>query len=380
MRVRFYIFILIIIICPGCLERYWPDVEKYEELLVVDGTITDAPGPYVIRLSLSSGLDALVYRPLSAALVSVTDDLGNTEYFTQTAEGTYESSPSFQGQVGRKYKLFVQTPDGQDYETDFQELNEVTDIDSVYAKVEMRDTRNPDFPIGGYQFYIDVKPQNNEGAYYYWRMEEAYQYRSAFYIDFIYDGEMHEVLTNQDSVYLCYAQHKRSEIVTYGTKNLREKDIIGLPLVFVSNETPRLSMRYSLLVKQYAISKEAFNYWNGIEKQRGEQGALYSKQPYQIAGNLKNINNPDEPVLGFFMVGGVNEKRIYVGRPPRISIYVFTCQPDEELIGFLSDIPESEYPVYFFRTETDSKASASDFCFDCTLRGGSVEKPDFWDD
>jgi len=380
MQVKHYIYLLFIIAFgSSCLERYWPDVDKYDELLVVDGLISDAPGPYQVKLSLSSNLDELIYNPLPNAVVTIEDDLGNLIHLSESGKGNYETPAEFQAATGRSYRLLVQTPEGGDYETEFQQLKEAPEIDSLYADAEIRDTRNPDQPIGGYQFFVDVKPENNEEGFYFWRMEEAYMYRSAFYINYIYDGTMREMF-NTDSVYLCYGQGKRSEIYTYDTKNLTDKNIDQLPLTFVSNQTPRLSMRYCLLVKQYFISEEAYHYWNGIEKQRGDQGSLYSKQPYQIAGNLKNKSNPEEPVLGFFIVGGVKEKKIFVSRPAGVPIFIFTCAPDEDLIGYLADIPESEYPVYFFLTAAGAFASSSDYCFDCTLRGGSLEKPDFWDD
>lgn len=380
MQARNYIYLVIILVLStSCLERFWPEVDKYDELLVVDGLLTDAAGPYQVKLSVSSQLDELVYHPLSGANVTVIDNMGDMTLLAETSKGNYETPDGFQGIAGRQYKLMVQTPDGKSYETGFQELKESPEIDSLYAEAEIRDTRNPNELYGGYQFFVDVKPENNLGGYYFWRMDEAYEFRSAYYIDYIFNGTMVEMF-NRDSVYFCYGQGKRSEIYTYDTQNLADKEITKLPLAFVSNQTPRLSMEYCLQVKQYFISEEAYHYWNGIEKQRGDQGALYSKQPYQIAGNLKNMDNPDEPVLGFFIVAGEKIKQIYVGRPKGIPIFIFSCAPDEEVIGYLADIPESEYPVYFFMTESGSLASSSDFCFDCTLRGGSLEKPDFWND
>jgi hypothetical protein len=374
-----YSFILIIILIgsTSCLERYWPEVNKYDELLVVDGMLTDKQGPYQVNLSVSSGLEELQYNPLSGATMSIGDNQGNIERLHEVKNGTYETNPGFQTVPGRQYKLVVQTPDGEVYETGFQELKEAPMVDSLYAEIEIRDTRNEYQQLGGYQFYVDVNPADGKGGYYLWRMEEAYMYRSAYFIEYIFDGEMRRIF-NTDTLYFCYAQGKRSEIYTYDTKNLQQKSIHKLPLAFVSNETPRLSMRYSLLLKQYFIGEDAFNYWNGIEKQRGDQGALHSKQPYQIAGNLKNINRPEEPVLGFFVVGGMWEKRIFVNPPLGVSPFIYSCAPDEEIIGYLGQIPENDYPVYFFTTESGNMASSSSACFDCTLRGGSLEKPDFW--
>ena len=86
-------------------------------------------------------------------------------------------------------------------------------------------------------------------------------------------------------------------------------------LHYINTQTRQLSVRYSLLVKQYTIGKEAYVFWNGLEEQNSDQESLYTSQPYQINGNVKNIDNNTEPVLGYFLVAGVSEKRIFVDRP-----------------------------------------------------------------
>ena len=59
-------------------------------------------------------------------------------------------------------------------------------------------------------------------------------------------------------------------------------------------------------------------------------GDIFEKQPFSIASNIHNINNPDEQVLGYFQVSAVNKKRIYI-TPSGISelnlpAYQYDCE------------------------------------------------------
>jgi len=130
------------------------------------------------------------------------------------------------------------------------------------------------------------------------------------------------------------------------------------------------------------LSSEAYNYWNALSKQSENQESLYTTQPYQIQGNVQNIHNPDEPVLGYFLVAGVSEQRIFVGRPPLVFHYS-VCVLDEsdyEAMGTLKYTNEKSWPLYVTMGLSYALALPNQKCIDCRLNGGTIVKPDFWED
>ncbi len=113
---------------------------------------------------------------------------------------------------------------------------------------------------------------------------------------------------------------------------------------------------------------------------------MYTRQPYQIQGNIINPQNPDEVVLGYFLVAGVEEQRVFVNRLPETYNYYFdVCTLDEA---------ESEMTKSFWRDLSYGIRWNYDKlfhyngaiylvnppCIDCTMRGGVNVKPDFWID
>ena len=109
-----------------------------------------------------------------------------------------------------------------------------------------------------------------------------------------------------------------------------------------------------------------------------QQGSLHTSQPYQVKGNVYNSGN-HKAALGYFTVAGIEKKRIFLNKP-KIHFYIETCGADHEGLPFISKRQQSQWPIYITVTNEGGKAMANEACFDCTIGGGKLEKPDFWID
>lgn len=377
---------LLVVIIQSCREEYYPQIEKYEDILVVDGLITNEPGPYEIRLSQSSPISRPELIPYAGAQVMVVDNLGNEEIFAEVSKGVYKSVPDgMQGVVGRKYKVIITTKSDQIFESDFQELKEPTGISNVYAEIENYDTGDPYYPAYGYQFYVDSEASESDSTHLMWRLTGTYKYQADYYIRYYYyDYGLHE-FPDPDSLYTCYNTEVIQGIYTFSTAGLSESAVIKFPLNYVTTDTRRLSIRYSLLVKQFTLTDEAYTYYNSLQAISAQQGALYAQQPYQVQGNIKNTLNPDDPVLGYFLVAGIDQQRIYVDRPPadEVEFYYGTCvltDADFEAYGYIRWTDKRTWPLYVTTSTTGRRALPHQDCVDCRRRGGTIEKPEFWSD
>jgi len=378
---------LIAFLSVSCEERYLPELDnKYYNVLVVDGMITNTAPPYTVKLSLSSDVQDPGYIALSGYGVKIMDDLGNHEILTETESGTYVSSPEgMQGNVGRMYKLELQSPEGKTYESDFETLKEPVGIQSVYAEVEYETSQTIPNEVPGYQFYIDTQIAKSDSTFLLWSMNETYQYESDYLIFNSYsnDGILRTVF-NSDSLKTCWKTSKVYPFFVESTTGLAEPRFTRYPLHFVDTKTRRLSIRYSLFINQYSISEKAFQYWNGVKIQNTEVGDLYTRQPYQLRGNINNVNDENELVLGFFMVAGAAQKRIFVDKPnATIPMYYPVCelsQVDYELYGWMFVGPPPDEPLFVTEDATGRRALPDQKCIDCTLSDGKLEKPDFWEE
>ena len=219
--------------------------------------------------------------------------------------------------------------------------------------------------------------------YYLWRTHATFEYHSDFLIRYIWDGRANP-FPNPDSLYYCWSRDNINTNMTASTVNFSEPVIRDLPLNFVSTETRKLSVKYSLLVEQYTLAEEAHQFYKAVQGISSEQGTLYSTLPYQVRGNVKNVLDPEEPVLGFFLAAGVDKKRIFFDRPAGdFNFNYSTCiltRSDYEAYGYIGWTDPVIWPLYVTTNPDGVRALPPQGCMDCRERGGTIEKPDFWID
>jgi len=345
----------------------------------VDGQLTDGDEPTIVRLSISSAINREVLIPVSDGNLYITNENQEEIPLTETEAGIYQVlNSSFFGQAGKTYQLHISLPDGQKYISDICRLPMPSPIDSLYGIEESTEFGNSTHDFPGIQFYIDNHTDVADTSYYLWQLTQTYKFRSSFDIEFTWEGH-YVPYPDPDSLRTCWRTTQVKDIFLTSTKYLDPPAISQFPLHFVSTETKMLSMRYSLFVKQLTISEKAFDFYDAIEQQNIDQGNLWSQQPIQILGNIRNVNNPDEPVLGYFIVAGVEEKRIFVDRP-LLTFYYNECTPDFESVQYIAFEPQQKWPIYIDDIMYLGYAMAqSKACFDCRLDGGSLTPPDFWE-
>ncbi len=369
----------------SCEEKFQPELKpSAQNLIVVDGMISNLPGPYTVKLSLSSEVEDPHYIPLSGFYVLIEDNLGNHEQLQEISPGKYITSENgIQGIIGRKYKIEITATNGKQYTSDFEELLNPVGIDSIYTKVEYREEQNLPYDDAGYQFYVDTKMAENDSTFFLWDITATYKYKSDFIIRWIYDGELRPY-TNSDTLRTCWLTKNIPGIYIYSTSHLAQPKLSGVPLHYVSTAVRDLSIRYSLLTSQFTISKHAYDFWGAIKEIHTETDGLYTRQPYQIRGNIFNPQNKDEPVLGYFLVAGEVQNRIFVNKPeaPVIMRYPVCVLTEADFMNFgdLFRTSPAEWPLYATYNAAGANAYPNQDCLDCRLRGGTIEKPDFWID
>jgi hypothetical protein len=249
----------------------------------------------------------------------------------------------------------------------------------VYYEIEKKETADPENDIYGIQFFTDLVVPIGFPKNYKWELEETWEYHAEYFIRLWWDGYvLHDRSPGTtDSVFYCWSSDYVYGLFAETTKHITGDSLSRIPLSYVSNETDRLKVKYSLLVKQYSLSDTAYYYWNQLKKQNEETGGLYETQPAQIRGNISNINDDNEIVLGYFNVSGLSEKRIFVSENFNFFPQDYSCR----LVKlFWEDLAEYYYTQKFLvEVALREYASAPNECFDCTVLGGTTNKPDFWE-
>jgi hypothetical protein len=144
--------------------------------------------------------------------------------------------------------------------------------------------------------------------------------------------------------------------------------------------------RYSINVEQQVLTADAYAYWLNLYKTTEDVGGLFDPLPGQVNGNIRNENDPDEVVVGFFGAGNVTKKQIFVTEDDLLDDYATYqhpyCQLDTILVEFIPQLPSSTllYSAIYSPSGLAIVAftSGSSNCLDCRSYGGVTTKPDFW--
>lgn len=384
------IFLFIICTLITCIDPYNPKLDKYESLIVVDGLLTDENASNTVTLSRSKKTADEEPQMVSGAVVMVKDDLGNSTTLFEKAEGVYKTdSLSFKGEVGRSYTLFIKTADGEEYESESCLMYPVTDIDSIYfARDEVaidNETQK------GISIYIDSRGESNSN--YRWTYEEWWKIYAPYpkRYNFVNDSTFTECSTINRT---CWVNKKSNGI------NIRPAEAaFSQPIFFLaSDKSSRLLIQYCIFVRQLSLSKDEYEFWDRMSQINETGGDIFDKQPFQVSGNIHNIKNKNEKVLGYFQVSGARVKMRYITNSEiqklDIPSYHYDCNitvVGPEDTGSVQPMTFGQLYEYYtnagyifiepqYQKEVLWKyVFAAPVCADCTVTG-QLARPDFWID
>jgi len=378
--------ILITWLLPSCIEEFVPEIEAGESnKYVVFGELTTENEDQVISVSLVSSIRDPQYIPLNDCQVSIVDNNGGTFDGIEFEDGKYRVHiPRDYMRIGNTYRLEIETIAGAKLVSEFEELLDCPDIDSVYFIRENIPTNDPEVFIEGIQFYLNLDDHGSGNAYYKFEVEETWEYHTAQPLEWYFDGTtLHHVIPRDWSHNVCWTTKMINDIFILNTAELQSNEFKQFPLHFVDNTTPHLSHMYSILVKQYAISESEYVFWDQLRMNNLEKGGLYDTQPLTVQSNLENTTNPDQSVLGYFKVSSVKTKRIFVKDVPDLEIkYLPFCSPAVLRYGLrdlMPDVWAVGYPVYVI-IDRGAVLLITPECIFCELSGGTTTKPDYWPD
>jgi hypothetical protein len=370
---------LLLLPFTACIEEYNPQIDLEDvQLYVIEGRVTDREGLQSIFVSRASSVYNPERIPVQSCLVKICDNNDNEFNANEFPGGEYKAFiPGERLFPGAAFRLEVTTPGGELLISEYDTLRYCPAIDSVYYDIEDFVTDDPETTVPGVQFYIDYNGENSGSGKIKFEVVETWKYKTDYPIKWTWDGR---VLTTYDtpdySKNVCWRTIRSDNIYTLSTEQMNVNRFNRYPLHKVLNNSTKLLMGYSILIRQLAISEQAYLYYEKIQANSVGSGGLYETQPQQVQGNIVNSTNPDSRVLGYFMVAGTVEKRIFIPEFEGIEPNIFElCSPVPLTLGY-SILRNLTQPVYLW---LDGGAFLLDeLCVDCTAWGGTTEKPDFW--
>jgi len=397
------IFIFSCFLLSGCIEEFIPETITFEDLLVVEATITDEFKFQEIKLSKTFRFEEEAITE-SLAVVKIIDDTQNIFLFNETNEpGKYVSAIMFSAEPNKNYTLRITTKNNTSFTSSSVKLpsNSAKITNVSYIKAVNSGG------VEGINILIDSFDPSGNSLYYRYEFEETQRIIAPFWgpqeIIIISDAPPFKVgnIPNTKENRVCYKTTiSNSSIVQTQTNNLFEDRVTKFPVKFLSKNDSIIRDRYSILVKQHVQSLEAYTYFQTLNKFSNSESILSENQPGFLEGNIFSDTNPSEKVLGFFEISSVSLKRLFLNFkdvfPNENKLPYFS--PCNESEPYLTDLGNSNFSplidllkkdkIRYWQINEDFFGDPIENppykvynreCSDCTFYGTNV-KPNFWVD
>jgi len=408
------VLILVLLSFVSCIEEFVPETITFEDLLVVEATITDEFKFQQIKLSRTFPFEGQSTSE-SLADVNIIDDTQNVYSFNETEPGKYTSSIMFNIEPNKSYTLQITDSNNKSY-TSFpvklpNNTSQITDVSYIM-------NTNSDGEEG-IDIVVDSFDPSGEAKFYRFEYEETSKLIPPFWsrydpviVSDIPLFRVHWTLREREER-ICFNTKNSTNIIQTTTTELLENRITKFPLKFIKKTDPIIRDRYSILVRQFVQSQEAYNYFNTLNEFSNSESVFSENQPGFIEGNIFSADNDDKKVIGFFELASVSTKRIFFNfndvfpdddRPfyfvrcegpimpllnENLDITATDSSTKSPLLDMLAtgeyDVLEIIFPSFAPPEFLDSLVATTPYllvkkeCSDCTVFGSNI-KPDFWID
>ena len=317
-----YLFIsclLMVCLFTHCVSEIEIKNQTYAEFVVVDGVLnygeTADSNDLTVRLSISvSG--ALNTAPLSKAVVELVVNDKDAYTLPEREAGYYYLFDKNVLKVGNSYKLRFKA-NGQNYESSAEVLPDSTSFVKTYAEVNPNGNTAKAFEV-----FVDVNDPPQKKNHYRWAIT---QWERLEYCLYCYKQGRNPEFCNEDIYPLpdltltrnpfcagdCYAiirstPNNAISDVFFDGKMLLKKSIGYVPYVF--------STGCLVQVEQSSLTPSYFAFLEILKTQAENTGGLADTPAAVLTGNVRNVNNSSQKILGYFSVTNTTKRRFWLDR------------------------------------------------------------------
>jgi len=311
----------------SCIDPINLTLEDKEEFLVVDGSFSADTGPHRLKLYFATGQRVKAQRPVSNAAITLFEESAVFGQYTETSPGNYElgNGSVAGGSVGKSYHINIELENGASFQSQPDILPQRIQGDSVFFTYAYKDEPTPAGLVR--RPYVDVftaTPLPEQGSDYWlkWVVNTMYSFPEVVCSplgpppDICYirvDDDQQEIqLLDGNNVNASYLPEWK-----VGEKILPPSDF-------------EYRGKHYFLVNQQSITKDAYDYWRKINLIANQSGSIFDAPPAAVPGNVYNINDPNQVVLGYFELSNTDSLRGFITEGDFFDFYKFTSNVCED--------------------------------------------------
>lgn len=373
-----HILIFVLSAVVSCKDPYKPKIlSSPDSYLVVEG-ILNVNGPTSVSLSRTAALDNSRFMGETGAQVTIEGKDNTIRSLVSNGKGIY-SSPDLNLVVNDEYRMRIRLAGGKEYLSEYVKALQTPAIDSINWKQESE----------GLHLFVSTHDASDNTRYYRWEFNETWEIWSYYVAGwiYIYDSNMVRRKLPHEDASVGWKYDSSKNILIGSSASLASDIIFRAPVNFIESGDEKLSQRYSILIRQYAMDKEGYAFYDLMKKNTESLGTIFDAQPSEVNGNIHSVSDPNEVVVGYISAASTAEKRIFITNQELISWqYREDCpvkkvrnDPDSIRLAFQHGL--LPWDIQYSETipgEISFYISSFARCLDVTRRGASLIKPSYW--
>ncbi|PWT76683.1 MAG: hypothetical protein C5B59_06115, partial [Bacteroidetes bacterium] len=233
----------------------------------------------------------------------------STNYtLTETTRGQYMIA-GLTLDPNSKYRLKI-VANQKEYDSDFVPVNSNPPIDSISWS----------YQSDGVHISANTHDPSNTAKYFQWDFTETWEIHSQYVPNTMYNSiDPYDVVyfnpfilqIHDSSKFQCW-QADTSQIILLGSTDKYSIDTISAPTTIVEKGSVKMSVLYSINVRQFALTKDGFEFLQKMQKNSTQLGTVFDAQPSELKGNIHSVSDPSEMVIGNVSICPIQEKRIFI--------------------------------------------------------------------
>ncbi len=345
-------WLLYFVTLGACIDPLEVRLTPAEPALVVDGLISDQPGPYTVKLFYASRLDTTsikMVRYVHGASVWIEDSEGSAEKLTETSTGIYQTSATgLRGQIGQTYHLRIVTPQKFEYQSKPQTMQAAGTIDRLYPEYQQGGLLVGNLrPVDSFSIFIDAHGSESDSKLYRWRWTNTYKgetfpmLRKKYTVGgpvpdpepcsgYIANG-LQISKVGDCTCCICWTTETNTTALVSDSRYSADQTFKHFELSKLQLTAMRFYEKYYSEVEQLSVSADEYQFWKLAQAQQRGTGSLFQPNSFTVRGNVTCITDPSREALGIFSVSAITSKVLIinkadVGLPlPRLDTIQYNC-------------------------------------------------------
>lgn len=350
-KVQSLLCVALLITQSTCISSVDVKPSDFKDLLVVQGFINDDFGPHSLRITrvaqFSGTEDGGSVSIIEDALVTITDQDGQSTLLTRKIlqrnelilpdppytsvpcvprltfaeiKTDYRTPETFKGEIGNTYTLEITTKEGQTFRSEPQTIQPTPPIDSLSLAFKTLPGLDPIVPESAVEIFSSWQDPSEADNYYFWRINGIYKIstpdRSTGDFCCAYDprdGEADDCWIIEKNLIgneLAFSDERvNGQIATTSIGMIEDNGLRFAETGFVSADK-----QYYIEVEQYMIPEKAFRFNEKLKTLSEINGEIFDPPPLSIRGNVFDVNNSEETVIGYFGAYSAQKKSTFLNR------------------------------------------------------------------